>query len=60
MRLVAIVKDRKSIERFLRGIGESTETPPLAPARAPPYFSAPGRARTPSAAVAPEPIEHEG
>src|SRR5262249_52367276 len=27
-----------SIDRFLRRIGESTEPPPLSPARGPPYF----------------------
>ena len=52
MRLAALVKNQESINRFLRGIGESTDFPPLAPARGPPYFTTPG------SRAAPEPL-HE-
>jgi hypothetical protein len=38
MKLRALVTLPQSIDRFLRHIGESTEPPPLAPARAPPFF----------------------
>jgi hypothetical protein len=38
MRLIALVKDPAGIARFLRGIGEPTEPPVLAPARDPPYY----------------------
>jgi hypothetical protein len=38
MKLRALVTAAQSIERFLRHIGESTEPPALAPARAPPFF----------------------
>jgi hypothetical protein len=39
MRLLALVKDKDSVSRFLAGIGEPTLPPPLAPARAPPYVT---------------------
>ena len=60
MRLVALVKDQKSIDKFLKGIGESTDFPPLAPARGPPFFNVPGSRAAHGAAndtgtVAPEP-----
>ena len=59
MRLVALVQDQQSIDRFLRGIGESTDFPPLAPARGPPYFTVPGSrsAKAATAAFAPEPLD---
>ncbi len=38
MKLRALVLRAASIERFLRGIGESAEVPPLSPARGPPFF----------------------
>jgi hypothetical protein len=38
MRLVALVTDPKSTQRFLRGLGESTDGPVRAPARGPPYW----------------------
>ena len=60
MRLVALVQDQQSIDRFLRGIGESTDFPPLAPARGPPYFTV-RDSRTakapPLSPSAPEPID---
>jgi hypothetical protein len=37
MRLLALVTQPKNVERFLRHLGEPTEPPPRAPARAPPY-----------------------
>lgn len=37
-RVIALVNDPESIARFLRHLGEPTEPPPIAPARAPPYF----------------------
>jgi len=59
MRLVALVKNHKSIDRFLRGIGLSTDFPPLAPARGPPYFTAPGPrgAKAAVPAFTPEPLD---
>jgi len=39
MKLVALVKDKLSIERYLRGICEPTDPPTLAPARGPPYWA---------------------
>jgi hypothetical protein len=38
MKLLALVKDPSNIARYLRHLGEPTEPPPLAPARAPPFF----------------------
>ena len=38
MRLCALITAAASIERLLRHIGEPTETPPLSPARGPPFF----------------------
>ena len=58
MRLVALVQDQQSIDRFLRGIGESTDFPPLAPATGPPYFTAHGSRGVKNAApVAHEPLD---
>ncbi len=59
MRLVALVKDQQSIDRFLRGIDQSRDfPPPLAPARGPPYFTVPGSQGVNDAApVAPEPFD---
>jgi hypothetical protein len=58
LRLVGLVKDQKSIDRFLRGIGESTDFPPLAPARGPPYFTPPSPRRVKAAApFAPERLD---
>ena len=58
MRLVALVQDQQSIDRFLRGLGLSTDFPPLAPARGPPYFTVPGsRGAKNAAPVASEPID---
>ena len=58
MRLVALVQDQQSIDRFLRGLGQSTDFPPLAPARGPPYFTVPGsRGAKNAVPVAPEPID---
>ena len=58
LRLVALVKDQKSIDRFLGGIGEPTGFPPLAPARGPPYFTPPrSRGVKAAAAFAPEPLD---
>jgi len=58
LRLVGLVKDRSSIDRFLRGIGESTDFPPLSPARGPPYFIRPGTGSgVHSEAFVPEPID---
>ncbi len=45
MRLIAWVKDPAGIARYLRSLGEPTEPPPLAPARAPPYFRTTERRR---------------
>ena len=53
MRVLALIKDPQSIARFLRARGESTDTLPLAPARGPPFFPAPGSPA--HAAFAPEP-----
>jgi hypothetical protein len=57
MRLVALVRDQESIARFLRAIGEPVETPPLAPAHGPPFFTPPGSpgATTADTVFAPEP-----
>jgi hypothetical protein len=38
MKLKALVQEPENIARFLRHLGEPTEPPPLAPARAPPYW----------------------
>ena len=37
VRLVALVQDKEGVARFLRRLGEPTEPPHRAPARAPPY-----------------------
>jgi hypothetical protein len=61
MRLVSLVKDQQSIDRFLRGIGESTDFPPLAPARGPPFFGSPAsrnaHAANHTTPVAPESLD---
>ena len=58
MRLVALVQDQQSIDRFLRGLGLSTDFPPLAPARGPPYFTVQGsRGAKVAAPVAPDPFD---
>jgi len=38
MKLVALVKDNDSVARFLRKLGEPTNVPPRAAARAPPFY----------------------
>ena len=38
MKLIAMVTDRKSITRFLDGIGEPTDVPGRSPSRGPPYW----------------------
>jgi hypothetical protein len=38
MKLVALVQEKKNIERFLRRLGEPVEVPERASARAPPYY----------------------
>jgi hypothetical protein len=38
MRLVALVTEAASVRRFLRALGEPTDTPTRAPARGPPYW----------------------
>ncbi len=38
MKLVSLVTDPDSIDRYLRHIGEPTEPPRLCPARSPPYY----------------------
>jgi hypothetical protein len=38
MKLVALVQEKKSVERFLRRLGEPTDVPERASARAPPYY----------------------
>ena len=38
MRLLAMVTEPKSVARYLRSLGEATETPPRTPARGPPYW----------------------
>jgi hypothetical protein len=40
MKLKALVQKPENIVRFLKHLGEPTEPPPLAPARAPPYWQA--------------------
>jgi hypothetical protein len=40
MKLKALVQKPENIARFLKHLGEPTEPPPLAPARAPPYWHA--------------------
>jgi hypothetical protein len=37
MRLLAVLTEDREVRRYLRGIGEATELPTQAPARAPPY-----------------------
>jgi hypothetical protein len=41
LRLLALVTQPKNVERFLRHLGEQTEPPPRAPARAPPFWHSP-------------------
>jgi hypothetical protein len=38
MQLVALVQEKDSVDRFLRRLGESTDVPPRAPARDPPFY----------------------
>jgi hypothetical protein len=38
MKLLALVRDPEGITRFLTALGVPTTVPPLAPARAPPYW----------------------
>jgi hypothetical protein len=38
MRLLAVLTEDREVKRYLRGIGEATELPTQAPARAPPYW----------------------
>jgi hypothetical protein len=38
MRLLALITDPSNAARFLRHLGEPTEAPKRAPARAPPYW----------------------
>ncbi len=38
MKLLALVRDPEGIARFLTALGLPTSPPPLAPARAPPYW----------------------
>ena len=38
MKLLALVRDPEGIARFLTALGLPTTAPPLAPARAPPYW----------------------
>jgi hypothetical protein len=38
LRLVAMMMEPKSIERYLRALGEPTEGPPRTPARGPPFY----------------------
>ena len=41
MQLKALVTRPTSIERWLKGLGEPTDSPPLSPARDPPFFRIP-------------------
>jgi hypothetical protein len=38
MRLKALMQEPENIARYLRHLGEPTQPPPLAPARAPPFW----------------------
>jgi len=38
MKLLAMVTDSKSITRYLRAIGESTDVPRRSPSRGPPFW----------------------
>jgi hypothetical protein len=38
MKLVALIKEPKSITRFLKSLGEPTDVPPRSPSRGPPYW----------------------
>lgn len=49
MRLVSLITEPDSIERYLTHIGEPTEPPPRAPARGPPYYQSRVLRRRPSA-----------
>ncbi len=48
MKLVSLVTDPDSIDRYLRHIGEPTEPPRLSPARGPPYYQSRVLRRRPS------------
>jgi hypothetical protein len=39
MRLLAVLTKASEVRSYLRGIGEQTELPAQAPARAPPYWA---------------------
>ena len=41
MRLLALVKSEASVRRYLAALGEPTDPPPRAPARAPPLHRGP-------------------
>ncbi|MFC1642495.1 hypothetical protein ACFL5O_07385 [Myxococcota bacterium] len=45
MKLRALVTAPRNAQRLLRHVGESTEAPPLSPARDPPYFKSPAICR---------------
>lgn len=49
MKLKSLVQKPENIARFLRHLGEPTEPPPLAPARAPPYWKVRELRRKPQA-----------
>jgi hypothetical protein len=38
LKLVALVQEKEGVARFLRRLGEPSDVPPRAPARAPPYY----------------------
>jgi hypothetical protein len=46
MRLLARVTEAKSITRYLRALGESTEMPVRSPARGPPFWQSRALRRT--------------
>jgi hypothetical protein len=48
MRLVGLISDPDSIERYLTHLGEPTKPSPLAPARGPPYYQSRVLRRRPS------------
>ena len=49
MKLKSLVQKPENIARFLRHLGVPTEPPPLAPARAPPYWKVRELRRNPQA-----------
>ena len=49
MKLKSLVQKPENIARFLRHLGEPTDPPPLAPARAPPYWKVRELRRKPQA-----------